>query len=183
MSFINEFAMDILVHSEWQFRINFGTVWPSEGSPTLAYLRPTHRTRPIFPARRFSFSLWKSRKVGWKPFLEGAGHHICHDSWAPAPPPVYHRKSKNIHKWFHMTPGWIPDVLQQYQKNQRNIRKYVLNDLWLPSDLSQFTPKTPDDQHSCETNIQNISNICMNTPQKSWDVSWIVYRHLWIMHE
>ena len=52
-----------------------------------------------------------------------------------------------------MTPGWIPDRPNKFQKIIRNPSK---NDLPLPPELPQVIPKTPHDHKQMLKNIQKM---------------------------
>ena len=79
----------------------------------------------------------------------------------------------------------------------------ITHDLWLPSELPQVTPKTPNDDQQksqpcqkirkmtnachkkCPTHIPNITKraqICMNNLFVSMLYPWIIHRYLWTIH-
>ena len=76
------------------------------------------------------------------------------------PPMSRHRGLLNIQKYLEcsqITPAWIPDRLNKCQKHVQKSSE-IPYDLWLPSELPQVTPKTPDHQKRPKTVPTNVQH-------------------------
>ena len=92
-----------------------------------------------------------------------------------------------------MTPGWIPDrPTKMSKKCQEIIRNPIKNDLWLPSELPQVTPETPNDHQKMPKkwpkNVEimhayssEIFALIVNNPQISIDYQWIIHRSVFLI--
>ena len=108
---------------------------------------------------------------------KGVGHHI--------PPPLPHhggpRIFKNVRKMYQMTPGWTLDRPKMSKGCSKSIGNPCKNNIWLPSELPQVTPETPNDHQQMFRFWQNMLNTFMNTPWESLVYSWMIHRFLLFM--
>ena len=86
-----------------------------------------------------------------------------------------------------MTPGWIPDRPTKCQKHVQRIMPNLLgNNLWLPSELLQVTPQTPNDHHQNSKRAQqflkhdqHMSQTCSKIRHRYYEN---MFQYLWIIH-
>ena len=100
-----------------------------------------------------------------RPLSKGAGRHICDYSWSPPPSHVTSRWSLKIkrcqtvvqHPW--MDPGSIDKKIKNVQSS---LNVFCENDLWLPPELPQVTPRTPDRHHKMSRKLSKLYKYATN---------------------
>ena len=149
--------------------------------------RRTSRLRRLAEAmpRPWGLPMWGPCTI-WPGAADGNTHHMCDDSWPPlftSHGSLYIQQCPKIvtaDSW--RDPRSTNHMSAKCPEDQPNS---FSNNLWLPSELPQVSPRTSKDCQKLFKLLQRVANICMNTPWKSMNYLWIIHRcmnHSWIIH-